>query len=226
MTNRLLGKKNDINTTISYSQTPTPYHAVIAQEIVKSFKDGEIFDHGCGVGNTLIELERLAPESYKYTLSDIDPNCLKIAQEHLNVEKTYLISEDGVLPIIDDKFDAVISSHVVHYDKHFDTTIRQLISMVRPGGLFVLAVPNAMTLPLFFNALIRKKHSTAPIIAWDIAAFTNLMSVLDLAEVDIMTDYAPLPFLTRYKFFKPVERALVKLFPGLGFSLIAKCTVK
>ena len=226
MTSRLLGKKNNVNKTISYSQTPTPYHATIAREIINACDSGDVFDHGCGVGNTLIELERLAPNKYSYTLSDIDPNCLRIAKEHLTAKQSYLISGDGKLPLIDDKFDIVISSHVVHYDKDFDTTIRQLIDMVRPGGLFILAVPNAMTLPLFFNALIGKKHSTAPIIAWDIASFTNLMSVLNLADVKIMTDYTPIPYLTRFNFFKPVERFLMKLFPGLGFSLIAKCVVK
>ena len=225
MTSRLIDSEVNKNKTISYSQKPTPYHSLIAKKVLENVSQGKIFDHGCGVGNTLIEIEALAPKKFEFAISDIDMNCLNIAAESLKTQKKFLISSDGKLPQISDQFDVVISSHVLHYDREFNKTLEQLIHLVRPGGIFVLAVPNAMTLPLIANALINKKHSSAPILSWDNASFANLAGELDVSHIDIVTDYVPLPFFTRFKFFKPFEKLLARVFPSFGFSLIAICKI-
>lgn len=99
---------------------------------------GRVLDVGSGAGEVLRELSQLGWEGEGV---DPDPDAAQIAlRDHgLNVRTGML--EDQGYP--DDHFDAVVTSHVVEHVHDPISLFEECRRVLRPGGLFVAATPNA-----------------------------------------------------------------------------------
>ncbi len=102
----------------------------------------KILDAGCGGGRNLVYFLRNGYEVY-----GIDPNAnaaeaVKELSKSLSPDKSLNNFKIGVaedLPFIDEYFDLVISSAVLHFvrdEAHFDTMLRSMWRVLKPGGYF------------------------------------------------------------------------------------------
>ena len=140
---------NDGNITLDYDQTVCPYHRVIADLVTKHALGNQtsILDLGCGVGNTLLEIQR-RDDRFKFTIADVDEQCLEITQQRVDrdCDKIHLESAADVQRI-DRQFDVVLLSHVLHYDPQPRRTIAKIFSMLRPDGFLAVSYTH-LTLPM------------------------------------------------------------------------------
>lgn len=211
------------NITIDYDQRPCPYHTKIAELVCRhaSERQHTVLDVGCGPGNTLAEIERLRP-GFDFTIADIDPHCLRLAQEKIPVSASYRVGSCRDLRQIDERFDVILLSHVLQYDNDPVSTMQRLLGMLRPGGFVVAATPNPAALPILMNNLLRRDYCKGNAFIWDRSVFKNFLINIVGAEVHAMSeDYVPLPLLTRYRAFRPLETGLARLLPWFAFSVIA-----
>ena len=101
-----------------------------------------ILDAGCGGGRNLVYFLRAG-----YEVCGVDQNAGAVAQvralaAHLNPAipaENFLVSEVDAMPFPRDRFDAVISSAVLHFardESHFNGMLDEMWRVLRPGGLF------------------------------------------------------------------------------------------
>lgn len=226
---RLIDHSGGKNITIAYEQKVCTYHSAIADIVVASARretngKAQILDYGCGVGNTIRELQRRAPNSFVFHLFDIDNQCLELAAQVSGVEAKY--SAEELLTKLDREniYDVVVCSHVLHYDFHFHQTLMTLKRLTKPGGLLIIAVPNAISLPIIANTILRRSYGKGPVVAWDWSSLENLIGSYDFETTKLLTDYVPIPLLAKFQIMQAFQRWLKRPFPRFGFSLIAVCT--
>ena len=100
----------------------------------------QLLDIGCGFGG----LTRLVAEHlgiHEAHGLDIDPVALEEASEKHVVAHRVDIGE-GRLPFADGSFDLVTSFGVLDYLPSFDSTLREIRRVLRPGGYALISLPN------------------------------------------------------------------------------------
>lgn len=112
---------------------------VILQAAAPMLADGgDILDFGCGAGD-LSAL--LAQQGCRVTGADISVAMLEIARRRTAGEFIQL-SDDPTLPFTDDRFDGCIASSVLEYVPQPAATLAEIIRVLRPGGRFLMTVPD------------------------------------------------------------------------------------
>lgn len=98
-----------------------------------------ILDHGCGTGR---HVKYLTEQGFYVVGTDYSEESIKIARENLGESyfSQLIVSDMEVIPLRDDYFDAVVSSHVIqHALKDVrDKTFRELERVLRKEGLLFL----------------------------------------------------------------------------------------
>jgi 2-polyprenyl-3-methyl-5-hydroxy-6-metoxy-1,4-benzoquinol methylase len=224
------GRPAEITTTsvhIPYNLPMRPYHKLIAR-LVSQYapRDGRILDVGCGVGN-MLELVRRYSEAFQLVGADIDQHCLDLATARVRIDRTILI--DDVLdlgnPALDaGKFDVIVLSHVLeHVFRPYDT-VRTLMTLLKPGGHLIMAVPNPVRLDVMAYNLIRRfdKVNKGHVQTWDRAHWRNFLeNILELNVIAYPTDFIRIPVVDNLQFLHPILHAGAVLFPGFARSCMA-----
>lgn len=99
----------------------------------------EILDFGCGAGD-LSAL--LALRGCRVTGADISPAMLEIARGRAAGDFVRLDPEDPTLPFPDGRFDGCIASSVLEYVPRPSATLAEIVRILRPGGRFLMTVPD------------------------------------------------------------------------------------
>ncbi len=101
--------------------------------------------------------------------------------------------------------------------------IEGVMSILEPGGLVIIAVPNPGRLNVFLGNLVRRHYANpGHMHAWDRSHFMNFLeNIAGLNVIRYSHDYFPLPLLHGFRVFQPLEKLLAHLFPWLSFSNIA-----
>ncbi len=100
----------------------------------------KVLDAGCGYGRNLIYFMRSGYEVYGLDQS------VKAVSHVQNLAKDlselpadhFKVADLTMIPFDNDSFDLVLSSAVLHFAKdetHFDTMLKELIRVIKPGGL-------------------------------------------------------------------------------------------
>ena len=100
-----------------------------------------VFDAGCGGGRNLVYLLR---NGYEVAGNDQDPNAvaqLRALAESLAPDRShdFRIEPIEATSFPDASFDVVIASAVLHFARdaaHFESMLRQLWRVLKPGGMF------------------------------------------------------------------------------------------
>lgn len=210
---------------IPYDQKPQPYHRVVADLVARHCpKDAVMLDIGVGVGHCLALVQNKRPD-IKLVGADIDQNCLDITGSRVKFERTLLIGDvedlfDGV-----SKFDCVVMSHSLEHMLEPARVVKEVMKIIRPGGVLVLAVPNPVRPQIMATNLLRRKNvNLGHVYAWDRSHWMNFIEViLGLQVIEYAEDYFQLPFrlADRLRFLRPLELFLVRLFPWFAMSNIA-----
>ena len=99
---------------------------------------GKVLDCGCGAGdNARILQER----GWHVTGVTIDPNEMEAARQFC--EAIYLCDlENGLLPDISTKFDAILASHVLEHLAAPERLLQDVRQRLNPEGVLAVALPN------------------------------------------------------------------------------------
>ena len=96
-----------------------------------------ILDVGCGTGRLLRTLSRVWPNA-KYTGADLSDIMIGEARK-LAPAMEFHIAPAEKLPFPDRSFDVVLSSLTLHHWNDAERGIREIVRVLRPGGIFCLA---------------------------------------------------------------------------------------
>jgi SAM-dependent methyltransferase len=122
--------------------TIRPYQKTVKREIdllaVKT--GGRYLDLACGIGiTTNLLLERKAGISVVGT--DNSTSGIRIAQ-HDNPNALFVLADfNRPLPFVQDKFDGVLANNALYLAGNPVATIKNIMSLLKPGGVFVMSTP-------------------------------------------------------------------------------------
>lgn len=103
---------------------------------------GAVLDYGCGMGNLLRELER----SYSAWGVDISSFGVEAARQNTVTSRVWVGDLSSLRPQPEGRFDAIVSKHVLEHVPDPAAAIRTFASLLRPGGIFLMGVPNTSSL--------------------------------------------------------------------------------
>jgi 2-polyprenyl-3-methyl-5-hydroxy-6-metoxy-1,4-benzoquinol methylase len=98
-------------------------------------RKGNVLDYGCGTGHFLA-----ACQSNGWKVQGLEPNAR--AREEAAQRVGQPITTDNLGSFEADSFDAITLWHVLEHIHDLNDTLRQLISLLKPDGTLLIAVPN------------------------------------------------------------------------------------
>jgi len=96
---------------------------------------GRFLDYGGGSGIYALAAERLGWEADLY---DCDEQMVEFARRELSVARAYTTLENVKGP-----YNVIFAFHVIEHWNDFDRNLKQLLSILAPGGSLLFATPNA-----------------------------------------------------------------------------------
>lgn len=119
---------------------------------VEIHDDVDILDIGCGGGRNIQRLLRAAPKGH---VTGIDPSETAVSMSFaLNREAiadgrcdVYEGTAD-ILPFGDNRFDLVMASETMYFWKNPDECVREILRVLKPGGIFLAVNSKGGTCPL------------------------------------------------------------------------------
>ena len=120
------------------------YHAPIVAALERALRQSpgpDVLNLGSG---PFFELESLADSGQRFTVCDIDPRAVELAQKRYatRLVGADVLEPDGTLPYADGRFDAVVSMDVIEHVPQPLPWVREALRVLKPGGLLFLTTPN------------------------------------------------------------------------------------
>ena len=118
-----------------------------------------VLELGCGIGNVAAYLAQ--HYSMRVWGTDTDPAQIKIARQRHpeTTHLTYRVEDAANLSFEDADFDLVVSQNVFHHMVKWQTAIREVARVLRPGGFLIwLDITFPKWVAQLFQQLV-KKHS-------------------------------------------------------------------
>jgi ubiquinone/menaquinone biosynthesis C-methylase UbiE len=103
-----------------------------------------ILDAGCGDGINLVGLrEIVGDEHVRARIAGVDYNPVRLARARQADDQASLQHATlYALPYVDGSFDVVLCNHVIEHVPDVATALRELVRVLRPGGLLIMGTPN------------------------------------------------------------------------------------
>jgi SAM-dependent methyltransferase len=99
---------------------------------------GKVLELGCGLGHLLGWLA----DRYEVFGADINEPALQEAQKNVPLGKFLVLSAENLRPLPDSSFQIVIAKHLVEHLPHPERAIAEMVRVLAPGGILILATPN------------------------------------------------------------------------------------
>lgn len=118
----------------------------------KSVPASNIFDFGCGIGNSIEHFRKYFPES-QLCCGDVSTRSMEIARSRFSARETYVHIEDSV-PLPSESQDVVFTACVFHHIPHEEhhRWLLELKRILRPGGVLAIYEHNPLN-PLTVRAV-------------------------------------------------------------------------
>lgn len=211
-TNRYLGERYSGETCEHLSY-------LIRKRIVLDFlkeSKGNVLDVGCGPAILTRDLSLMGLQTYSV---DLSLEMLKKARSLAGMDHQvfWCNSQIEQLPFSDDSFDNVISIGVLAYATDTFQAVRELVRVLRPGGVLVLQCSNALAPSpkiiaakdsVFYGLGIRKRRWDFDLTKHSYRSFQSILKSNGLQEEDKRSYDFRLPFME--KFFPRVAVGAMK----------------
>lgn len=181
-------------------------------------KPARILDLGCGHGTDLKNVRAAAGESAAVELHGVEnyaPNvaeCRKagIRTYDLNIERDYLPFEDGAL-------DLVIANQVLEHTKEVFWILSEAARVLRPGGVFIVGVPNIASLHNRILLLFGQQPTQIQTMSAHVRGFTkpDFRSFAEWGAIFRLRNFRGSNF---YPFPPLLARPLARLAPTLAWG--------
>jgi 2-polyprenyl-3-methyl-5-hydroxy-6-metoxy-1,4-benzoquinol methylase len=219
--------ENEGNVHIGMANKPQllPYHKLIAELALKHTKAGQsILDVGCGRGQ-LASLISKQGERHLY-VADAYQACLDETAKNANVKQAFLISEEAFdidAKITGGPYDLVILSHVLEHLPYPIEAINKVLSLTKPGGVIILAVPNPVRPNILISNIFQRHYvNRGHIHAWDMSHWRNFLENINgLDVIEYAHDFIQIPGCYRLPVLQQLGEGLAKIVPWWSFSNIA-----
>lgn len=128
--------------------------------------DSRLLDVGCGTGRHILELSRCEGTFVGLDMAEEDLKKMRYllalaAQEGRLVANVHMAQGDGTsLPFEDNEFDQVIYTETLEHVEDDEAMLRDLIRVLRPGGVLVVSVPDEYSERLLWR--LSPRYRTAP----------------------------------------------------------------
>jgi len=108
-------------------------------------KNKKFLEVGCGLGYFSNRAYKLGA---KVTGIDTGPNLIKINKKKTPNAK-FLVASASRLPLKDNSFDIVLSTEVIEHVEDQERSIKEMIRVLKKGGILVITTPNRLFKPFF-----------------------------------------------------------------------------
>jgi 2-polyprenyl-3-methyl-5-hydroxy-6-metoxy-1,4-benzoquinol methylase len=209
----------------SLDQPLKPYHRVVARLAAKYLPEqGSFLDIGCGTGH-VCRLVREARSDAEIFAADAFPACVVAARAKVELAGSYLIDEKtfALLSVIDRRFDVIVMSHVLEHLLNPVDGLRQVMQLLKPGGVAVLAVPNpARPNVLLGNLFGPVGCNVKHVVAWDPGHWRNFLhNIMGLRVLEHSADYVFIPGCNTHPVLEKIGVWMAKATPLWCFSNIS-----
>ncbi|MGH0033766.1 MAG: class I SAM-dependent methyltransferase [Myxococcota bacterium] len=212
---------------ISFRKKVSHYHEVVAGLVEKyTPSGGRVVDIGCGLGHVLELVHQRAP-GLQLVGADPSDKCLQFTRERLPDASLVQISEDHLDPaLLGDDFDTSLMIHSLEHMLSPPDAIRTALSITKPGGHLILAVPNPVRPNVFFGSARKQNYvNRGHVYSWDRPHWMNFLErILELEVVEYAEDevrFISNRLMRRIPSLKRIEVAAARRLPWWSFSNIA-----
>jgi len=178
----------------------------------------QIFDFGCGIGNSVPYFRKYFGQS-ALLCSDVSSRSIEIAQTRFPGKEQYVRIGKNI-PLPSNSQDIVFSACVFHHIPHDEHQhwLAELQRVTKPGGLLAIYEHNPLN-PLTVHAV-----NTCPLDVHARLIRASVMRQRALASgwADARVDYK-LFFPSMFKSLRPMERHLNWLSLGAQYRMAARC---
>lgn len=202
-------------------ETPEYFSEYKVADLVKYIKEKnilskDIFDFGCGIGNSIEYFKKYFSES-NLCCGDVSMRSIEIAKKRFPGHLNYVEIGDSI-PLPSESFDIVFTACVFHHIPHeeHEKWLAELYRITRPGGILVVYEHNPLN-PLTVRAV---NNCAIDINARLIRGSVMKKRVLNSKWTGAGIQYK-IFFPAALKFFRPLEKYLSNIFLGAQWRLIA-----
>lgn len=204
-----------------------PYHRQIGEMVVTYAPgaDARVLDIGCGMG----QIEKYLTDAGwpgKVHVADAYDLCLDASAAFPVVADRLKISEtdfDIAEQVGDMRFDCIVMSHVLEHLHDPSGKLKLVLSLLKPGGIAIVAVPNpARPMVLIGNLFRRHYANRGHVQTWDPSHWrVFLEEALGLDVAEYRADFVDLPKCRRFPILLRAGEGLARIAPWWSFSNIA-----
>ena len=216
------------NIHIPSHKVTTGYHREIAKLVLQHTPhDGALLDVGAGLGHVLQLVSEAAPE-ITLCAADSSDECLDVIRAAMpDCDLRKLTDEpESIAALGESQFDTCVMSHLLEHTRRPLDTLQAAMSVLKPEGRLILAVPNPSTLPtLAYNAARLHYVNRGHVFCWDRSHWMNFLE--NVAELNVIhhgqdeVRVFPQRVSTRLWPLKKFEHLLALLVPRWAHSHIS-----
>lgn len=117
----------------------------------------------CGCGSAKVS-QYMALRGYQCTMLDYSEQAIQLAKANfhaLSLDGTFALGDVNELDLAGNQFDVVYSGGVLHHFEDFERPIKEMVRVLKPGGLFAAnVVPNKFSCQTIADLQRTLAHST------------------------------------------------------------------
>lgn len=123
--------------------------------------EGSVLDVGCGRGFLLEKLQKVAAPGTKLYGLDISPKLVELSKARVPAADV-VVGDAEALPYADASFDTVFMTEALEHMLDFGKSLSEIRRVLKPGGTFIVTVPNRDWLRYdFYDAM--RNHELQPV---------------------------------------------------------------
>lgn len=145
-----------------------------------------------GAGRSVVLENKLANRGCAARCDRVDIDDCTV--NHPGVDNCYVCSAESMTPVASEAYDVVFSNYVLEHIEDINSTAREIVRVLKPGGIFVASIPNprapefmvAKHTPFWFHRFVRGGTGWHTVYAFpSVRALTEILSGAGLEALEI-----------------------------------------